>query len=278
MTSKPLDHDCPQHLDPTGLCAVCGKPLIGANGEPLYVVERRGDDCYIVGFTERTRAEKTGERHLTVIIVPFVADGRDRGKWIVHDRTPKQQARRKRDYKTPSYNLFGGHCTANLDRTDLIGTVVPMGICDDAAKRELEEELLRAGSKTELEIWEDGHATGAVVLADPYEPTDLIPIGFTSYQDKENVELSFVYTLPIPEADIGCLIAADNYMREGQERNLQLEIAVMSETELLIIPYRNPNAEICDAITRLWLPENTGVYEKLKRTINDVVAQASFSS
>ena len=44
--------------------------------EPLYIVEKRGQEVVITGFTERNAAEKLGVRHLTVIIVPFVADGK----------------------------------------------------------------------------------------------------------------------------------------------------------------------------------------------------------
>lgn len=62
-------------------------------------------------------------------------------------------------------------------------------------------------------------------------------------------------------------VPSDKYMKEGQGCNLFLKAAVLSELELLIVPNRNPKAEICDAITRLWLPENEAIYEKLKQTI-----------
>ena len=259
-------HDCLENLDKNCKCTVCMK-ISHANSEPLYIVEQSVDDYFITGFTERKVAEKFGVRHLTVIIVPFVADGENAGKWIVHDRTAKQWAKGKLDCKTPSYNLFGGHCTADVTQIGLIGSKIPQEICDSAAKRELEEELLCFDGSICLEIWENKRKTDCFVNACPYEANDLIPIGFSSYADKDNIEFSYIYALPVPEKDLSTLVAADNYVINEMEHNVSLPIVVLSEIDLLVLSQTDYSIEVCDAITRLWNAENKVVIDKLRTVI-----------
>ncbi|MGI6546434.1 MAG: hypothetical protein ACOX2M_08485 [Fastidiosipilaceae bacterium] len=241
--------------------------------EPLYIVEKRGQEVVITGFTERNAAEKLGVRHLTVIIVPFVADGKKAGRWIVHDRTAKQWAKGKIDCKTPSFNFFGGHATADPTELDLIGQAVPLDICLAAARRELEEEFLRNGEEMELEVWLNQKKTDAPIYAAPYQARELIPIGFASYADRDNVELSYFYALPVPGSDLDNLVAADNYIDESAkdtedpERDVFLRVDDFFEAELLVMAHMQPDIEICDAVTRLWCPENKAVIEKLRTVI-----------
>ena len=228
-----------------------------ANYEALYTVAQYGDRYYITGFTERKAAEKLGVRHLTVIIVPFVEDGKDKGKWIVHDRSAKQWAKGNPDCKSPSYNLFGGHCTADTLQLELVGSEIPMEICRSAAKRELDEELLRQGKekdekKKKLEVWEKRIKTDKHKDAIAYQSKELIPVGLTSYEAHDNVELSYVFALPVPSSDVDKLIAADDYKKD---HHVLLPTEIMAESDLQTLFQTNPNIEICDAITRLWNEE-----------------------
>lgn len=238
--------------------------------EPLYIVETKEEEIIITGFTERSTAEKYGIRHLTVIIVPFVIDGDNAGKWIVHDRTAKQWGNGKINCKSPSWNFFGGHATADSTNIDLIGKVVPQSICLDAAKRELEEELLCPGGEKILEVWKNKKKTNKIVHGIPYQAQELIPIGFSSYTDKDNVELSYFYALPIPQEDVKNLFGADNYTRDRVIHEVYLPICLFLEKDLLVASQMKPDIEVCDAITRLWLPENKTVIEKLRTVIEGV--------
>jgi hypothetical protein len=163
-------HFCERFADERQVCLVCGKQLGTKEScepdqpktvaaEKLYIVKRRGRGYLISGFEERTVAESEGHRHLTVIIVPFVADGSERGRWIVHDRTAKLWAKGKNGDRSPSLNLFGGHCSVTADQKKQVGGPVTQDIFDEAAKRELEEELLCRGSGRSLE---DGQAKKAL--------------------------------------------------------------------------------------------------------------------
>jgi hypothetical protein len=244
-----------------------------ADCEILYIVERHKDRYYITGFTERETAEQFGVRHLTVIVVPFLINGPDQGKWIVHDRSAKQWAKGKPDCKSPSYNLFGGHCTADLARPELIGAEIPMEICLDAARRELDEELLFEGKGKPLEVWEKGAKTEQVLDSAPYQADDLIPLGFASYEDKDNVEFSYFFALPVSGTDVGGLIAADDYLKDGVKHNVFLPIKIVSESDLQVMLQTEPRVEICDAITRLWLEENKAVRSKLHETIAACISE-----
>lgn len=234
--------------------------------EMLYAVCREDDEYIITGFTERTAAERRGICHLTVIIVPFIQDGINRGKWLVHDRTAKLWAKGRQNGKTPSYNLFGGHCTADVSRIERVGKPVPLEICGLAANRELQEELLCRGNELALEVWTNKQRTDSICAAS-YEYKPLLPIGYASYTGDDNVEISYVYALPVPAEDVDALIAADDYIKDGSKRNVALPVAVKSEAELMDLHLGRPEVEICDAITRLWDKENRDLRRKLKETI-----------
>ena len=246
--------------------------------EPLYEAYERGGKYYLSAFADRKTAEDPVNpvRHLTVIIVPFAADGKDKGKWIVHDRTEKQWAKGKVSCKSPSYNFFGGHVKADITKEELLGCEIPQYIFDNAARDELSEELLVGSDNNEklLEIWEDKTPTGKSVGAKPYPANKLIPVGMTEFDGGGNQEFSYFYALPISGGDIHKLIAADDY---GMNKNVRLTIAVKSEMELLKAPYRTDtpyvrqNGEICDAITRLWENENDNTYNKLIEIINGYI-------
>ena len=230
--------------------------------ELVFTVEKVSGEHIITGITTRDAAEQYGLCHLTVIIAAFVSDGHLRGSWIVHDRTAKQWAKGKQNFPTPSWNFWGGHVTAYPGDVGMIGKSVPQRVCDDAARREISEECYTAGTGTMLEVWSDGQKVKEVP-AEPYPVKELIPLGFITYADESNVEASYCYALPIPMKDIALLRAADDYMADEGKRNVQLPISSKTEMELLKIPYTDPRAEVCDAITRLWMPENSDVYKKL---------------
>jgi hypothetical protein len=125
--------------------------------DPLYIVEKKDDQYILIDYVNREFSHANGLRHLTVIVLAFVADGAQRGKWIVHNRYEKQQAKElQREnpdvdrLKTTSLNLFGGHCVPlpwyNSKTAayvyDRIGALVPKSVMVRNAIRELSEELL----------------------------------------------------------------------------------------------------------------------------------------
>ena len=242
-----------------------------ADCEILYIVERHKDRYYITGFTERETAEQFGVRHLTVIVVPFLINGPDQESGLFMTAAPVGEG--ETGLKSPSYNLFGGHCTADLARPELIGAEIPMEICLDAARRELDEELLFEGKGKPLEVWEKGAKTEQVLDSAPYQADDLIPLGFASYEDKDNVEFSYFFALPVSGTDVGGLIAADDYLKDGVKHNVFLPIKIVSESDLQVMLQTEPRVEICDAITRLWLEENKAVRSKLHETIAACISE-----
>lgn len=277
------NHICERYADERNVCLVCGKQLEpkpsekpaapepatppAASGEKLYIVKETGHDYEIVGFEARCVAEQQGLRHLTVIIVPFVADGPEKERWIVHDRTAKLWAKGKAVNTCASLNLFGGHCSADEEAQKRLGQLVTMDIFDAAAKRELEEELLCQGKGQFLEGWKSKAGPSGSREATQYEHFPLISIDEVTYNGEDNKEVSFLYALPVPAADVDALLAADNYERDGKEHDIVLPILRMREDELKRLHKHNPDVEICDAISRLWLRENRAANRKLNLVI-----------
>lgn len=242
-------------------------------GELLYMVKKSDEEYIITGITERSVAEKMGLRHLTVIVVPFVTDGADKGCWIVHNRHDKQVAKGKTGAPL-SLNLFGGHCgPSDNDISGVIGQTVGIERLRKNALRELSEELLcKNGMEKQLELWRDGMFAGEFLYASPYEvyPESLIPIGFTEYAAKDNIEYSYIFALPVPGSQVEQIIAADNYEKRSQtdgiayETDIALPVVFMAESELKRLwESRDPQVEVCDAITRLWEEQNRVVHQRL---------------
>ncbi|MEA4939707.1 MAG: hypothetical protein VB091_09000 [Christensenella sp.] len=280
------NHFCERYADEQNVCLVCGKqlepkepekpvappPPKAVPAEKLYIVQKTKRGYEICGLEERSVAEQKGLRHLTVIIVPFVAGGPEQGRWIVHDRTAKLWAKKKAAGASASLNLFGGHCSADEGAINRIGTPVTMDIFDVAAERELEEELFRRGTGHKLEVWENSEGASDSRETARYAHLPLIPVGIVTYSSASNCEASYLYALPVPAADVDALIAADNYMRDGEERDIALPIIRMRENELRKLQKNNPDVEICDAISRLWLCKNRAARKKLQRVIRDYCA------
>ena len=85
------------------------------------------------------------------------------------------------------------------------------------------------------------------------------------YDGDSNLEFSYYYALPVPEADIPGLVAADDY---GRGKNVELPIFTMTDMELRNFPYLKPHDEVCDAITRLWSEKNAKIFDKLMKVIS----------
>jgi translation initiation factor 2 beta subunit (eIF-2beta)/eIF-5 len=238
-------------------------------GESIYKGEKIGSDYYVVGTVDRDDAEKNGIRHYTAIIVPFVMDGEDKGKWIVHDRTAKQWAKKKPVKYEKSYNLIGGHIKAEKKYSYLIGKTMPPEILLEGALEELSEELFTTAAFVPLadvtvQKWVNEEFTNKEKYVARYYPRRLISIGYTEYTSKNNVEFSYVYALPIPEKDLKTLISADDY---GKNMNVELNLEIISEGQLFDLYKNNLNIEVCDAITRLWQPDNAEILDILHTII-----------
>lgn len=233
-----------------------------------------GPDDRIVGLVERARAHSEGLRHLTTIIVAYVEGGADDGKWLVHDRAPKQWAQ-GRSCSSPERNLFGGHCDRMPD--GFIG----LRYDDERVKNELlfqtalkeakEEMYLRADPGaagvplTPLEVW-SGYGNRAPVTVRGRAYADMaVPefVGFARYCGKNNDEVSAVYKASVPHALVaeGTLLGADNYLDDaGNEHHVLCEVHPFSKAELAAMP----EAQKCDALTRLWASaENMAVLNLL---------------
>lgn len=253
-------------------------PKPAPQGEMLFILKKLDDEYIITGITKRSVAEKMGLRHLTVIVVPFVTDGPDKGCWIIHNRHDKQIAKGKTSAPL-SLNLFGGHCgPSNDDTIGAIGLKVGLDMLREHALRELSEELLyKNGLEKRLEVWRDGVFTGEYISASQYRVhPELFPIGFTEYTAKDNVEYSYIFALPVPGVHAEQIIAADNYEKSTStgtktyEADIALPILFMQESELKRLwRSRIPQVEVCDAITRLWEEQNEAVYQKLIEYISN---------
>ena len=247
--------------------------------EAIYVVEPHNDQYVITGFTERSTAHKYGVRHLTVLIAPFVTGGKSNGQLIIHDRAAKQWAKGLTGCESPEYNLFGGHCSVDnpADFSVMRRQVSIEKICRPAAEREMKEELLFRQvpnqklkvNERQLEIWEDKRNTYKTLIGYEIEllGKDLLPIGFTSYTAKNNVEVSYFFALPVPHDMVELVIAADNYISEGEEHDVYLPIFLVTPQDLFAMP----KSDVCDGISRLTLPENMDANNKLIKTIDNYV-------
>ena len=287
-------HQCEDHLNKNGACGICGnlvpekqkpvnRPLApvaaleatpaaetARNTELLYTVEEKDGRYYITGITTRSVAEQFGLKHLTVIIAAFVYDTCGQWKYLVIDRTNKLHAQGKTGCKTPNWNSIGGHVEAVVSNTALIGQEIPRYLRDEGARIELSQELVVRGTKTAVRIWKNG-GIHDVRMYDPYPAKPLIPIGYVTYAGKDNVEISYLYALPVPEEEVRKVFATDDYMEAGEKHNVKLGMSYQTEQELRNAEKTTPNAEVCDAITRLWQPENAEVFERLKTVIRQYV-------
>ena len=256
--------------------------------ERIFIIEKVIEGCKITDIVERSYAEAKNLRHLTTICVPFMVDGGvdKKGKWIVHDRYHKQVAKGKASPEKiiKSFNLFGGHTTPPENAAQLIGTFVNEAILFDGLLKELNEELLQQTKKAdirELEIWENGLNTYKSLYAAPYSVPLFapVPIGFAEYADSANTEYSYVFALPIKDKDFRRqLIAADDYEVKGKKHDISLPLECFFENELKKLWEKEleakklgkePDIEVADAITRLFLSENARTLRKLRKTIND---------
>ena len=238
--------------------------------ERIITVDRKDDKILYTGSVERDIAHQSGICHLTVIIVPFISDGADQGKWIVHNRRDKQLAK---GLNTPgySYNLFGGHCNPPENEDELIGTEISEDVLLDSALREMSEEFYL---KSERGVALENYNTEKAVYAKPYplSPAKLIPLGWADYSDGRDAECSFYYALKVPSKDAQNVIAADDYIRtDGRKGNIGLPISFKSEQEMfLLYQQNNSDIEICNAISRLWDPQNNTVLSKIRQITGQI--------
>jgi len=109
--------------------------------EILYIVNKESSEKYrIIGMLEREYAHAIGARHVSVVIVPYVSNGADKGKWLVLNRYTRQIAKGKKASINPSWNLFGGHCNHSPNKT--IGTLIDEKDIMDTVLDEIQGELL----------------------------------------------------------------------------------------------------------------------------------------
>ena len=240
--------------------------------ERIVTVERKNGSIIYTGSVERELAERDGIRHLTVIIAPYITDGASRGFLITHNRHDKQLAKGK-PCPEYSYNLFGGHCNPPDEGDgELIGHEVSEKFLLSNAMRELSEELYRKAQADDIGAEElENRSGGQPIYGAPYpvREDELIPLGYISCEEKYDMEYSYLYALPVSSVNAQSVIAADDYRRaDGTKGNIALPSAIMSLDELRETHEKaRPDAEVCNAITRLWNEQNKAVYIKLRELI-----------
>lgn len=239
------------------------------SSEKVVIVKNNSQQIIYTGSVERGFAHQYGVCHLTVIVVPFITDGVDKGKWIVHNRRDKQLAK---GLNCPQYsfNLFGGHCNPPLNESEIIGKEISQKFLLESALREISEELyLLADKDSFLKCWGNNRTISAVRY--PVSIDKMIRIGYVFCNEGNDKEISYLYALPIPSADTAKLIAADDYHKtDGTKENIALPIFVKAEKALYeLYQDTNPDIEICNAITRLWKDQNKVVYHKLIKMIQN---------
>ena len=257
--------------------------------EKVYITEMIKDSdsddskCMVRGAVDRDYAHEHGISHLTTIIVPFICAGDDAGLLIVQDRTTKLWATGEAVNFKYNYNFIGGHVKAE---EDILSKEITFSLLQQGALDELHEELFDSRALTpldiKLEIWEDGLGLGSGKVCPAigrYSSQPLIPIGFAEYESegfdkrgkrvKHNREHSYVFALPVHPEDFEFLISADDFKDEGgSTHHLMLQLEKISVAELFVIcnmsGFRpDKEAEIADAIRRLWKKENKKTYENL---------------
>ena len=217
--------------------------------EMIYQASVIDGKYYAVDKVERNAAEKDGICHLTAIVVMF-GTGLYAGQWLVHDRTDKliKKGRYNGRFRR-SYNLIGGHASAGGAFVSPEKPLPADGICGTAVCRELQEEV-------------KGVDTSRLIQC-------LIPIGYTSYKSRDNVEYSRVWALPLSDADADNLSCWDDFEENGIKTDIALPKHFLSETELRHLHDYHADIEVCDAITRLWEPQNRAVLRELRRIIRE---------
>ena len=238
--------------------------------ERIITVEKQYGKIICSGSIERETAHQSGIRHLTVIVVPFVPDGKDQGKWLVHNRRDKQLAK---GLSSPefSYNLFGGHCNPPEEEDMIIGKEIGKDLLLDSAVREMSEELfIRDDRGRNLEVF----GSDGFIRAIPYPVREdqLIPLGYADFDDSKDAEYSFYFALPVSAENIESYVAADDYIREDScKGNVALPISLKSERELYALyQQNNSDIEICNAISRLWEPQNSTLLSKIRQITNQI--------
>ncbi|MDR1704505.1 MAG: hypothetical protein LBS19_07445 [Clostridiales bacterium] len=229
--------------------------------ENLFIVEKAAsnEELIVKGFAERETAHNNGLRHVTTIIVPFICDGpeKDKGKWVVIDRFPREIAKGKKVIKKGveckrSLNLVGGHCSTEING-NLLEHPLPVGIIKDGAMRELREEV-RLGDSD-------------------FSPEEVLEIGLAQFASVKNVEYSMIYATPIRHDKYEALRFFDDIIADGIHRDIALDKAIYSQNKLMDMHYNDPETEICDAITRLFDDENKQVKRTLDKKINEFIEE-----
>ncbi|MCL2810495.1 MAG: hypothetical protein FWD25_01215 [Clostridia bacterium] len=241
--------------------------------ELLLIVHKETEEQYrIIGLLERKYAHAVGARHVSVVIVPYISNGiNNKGKWLVHNRYPKQCARGEISPQNPEWNLFGGHCNPSKPVSEYFDKLLDFDDVWATVFDELQDELLiknpsEGMAEKKLEIWEKGKIIGKTKATPyPFDKDRLTFVGVAAFADNSNVEYTYYFALAIDEDVVPLLTAADDYEdKKSKEKNLvELPINYFAESELRAKYIKN-DKEVCDAITRLWLDENSAVLHKLR--------------
>jgi len=121
-------------------------------GELVYIVEKTmsNNSCVIVDVEDKAQAERLNKKHLTTIIVPFLANGENKGKRIIHNRYHKTLAKLLLSKNTNDkvilskltsrrdktiYNLFGGHVNPPIED--------PKKLIDSTINEDIIKKLLK---------------------------------------------------------------------------------------------------------------------------------------
>jgi hypothetical protein len=271
--------------------------------EMIYTVNKTSKG-YLIGNVEaRTRVEELNMLHITTICLPYIVDGKNKGKIVVHNRyqknvvkllfSPKPESKilldclLNRKVKT-IINATGGHLSADAKHGICGLSVYDPLVKDlllDGVLKESDEELLvdveKSGNPNKklkirsLEIWDDDKQVGTKSAVPYHVPREkLVEVGFVEYDGASNKEVSMLYTFPMTTQDYDTIVAADNYKDiQGKEHDIYLPICLASRDQLQCMkdysasdPLANSDEPVReDAIARLFMtnPVNKQTFKKL---------------
>ncbi|MDL2232354.1 hypothetical protein LJC63_02070 [Ruminococcaceae bacterium OttesenSCG-928-L11] len=251
-------HDCKKYVEPDGTCLLCGKRryYLAKNADKTrYAVKRDGDDYLISGFTRIGDTDEQDVCKLAVTVVPFIASGKDHGKFIVYDTLPLKRATGSPDCTTLTCEIPHMFCFADPSALDLIGKPVPQYLCRLFASHAVE-------SRIEQRVTEERYKDGK-----------LLPIGFATNTEHGGDIVNYIFAMPMKEIDITSklpFVVIESFIDEkyGIKRGVVLTFQPYSETELRSL-FESCSDQVSKTISDLWLPENEAVYGKLLEIIEN---------
>lgn len=245
-------HDCKKYVEADGTCLLCGKRhyyLAKGADQIRYAVKRDGTDYLISGIVCMGEAKEDSACRLAVTVVPFIASGKNQGKFVVYDTLPLKRVTGSPDCMTPAYDMLQMFCIADPSAPDLIGEPVPQYVCNIFAWRVIRDKI-------------EQRVTGM-----HYDDSKILPVGFATNTGHGGNVVNYIFAMPMEESQITStlpFVAIEHYVdkNHGMKRSVALRLQMHSQMELRSL-FESSSVQVSETISELWLPENETVYGKL---------------